>query len=125
MALGKTIAEVHSLSAEEFSAWQTYYLLEPWGWHDREYRTAALMAMLVNVNVAKRRDQKQPKDFMRDMEKEIGKAYMQIEREIETSERYQTASKEERIRLIAQSMGASIKDGKLGNGSDNSGKINS
>jgi hypothetical protein len=27
--------------------------------------------------------------------------------------------------LIAQSMGASIKDGKLGNGSDNSGKINS
>jgi len=51
----------------EYNSWRAFYLLEPWGWQDREYRTAAQMAMLFNVNKGKRVHAKKVKDFVRDM----------------------------------------------------------
>lgn len=50
----------------EFRAWQLYYALEPWGWHNQEYYAATLFALLYNVNRGKGKP-KQPKEFTRDM----------------------------------------------------------
>lgn len=43
-----------------------FYLLEPWGWANDEYHTAALLAQNYNANRGKRRAKKVT-DFMRDM----------------------------------------------------------
>lgn len=101
---------------EEFQNWRTFYQLEPWGWHDREYRTASLLAMLVNINV-KRQHRKNTDEFMRDMPKLIEKAYREFEYEQEMRNRYKTAGKAERAKMIARSLG-----GKVGNSRNNSRK---
>jgi len=46
-------------------------MLEPWGWHNEEYLTAILLAKLHNVNSAKKRDMKNPSDFIRDMQEAV------------------------------------------------------
>lgn len=71
LALGKSVGEIRQLPYPEFRRWQLMYMLEPWGWQDAEYRTAAILAKLHNANIAKRSDAKAPAFFMRDMEKEI------------------------------------------------------
>lgn len=70
MALGKSLAEVRALSYPEFRSWQLFYLLEPFGFEDREYRTASQLAMLYNINRGKGKA-KDAKEFMRDMKKVV------------------------------------------------------
>lgn len=48
----------------EFRRWQLYDALEPIGWPDAEYRTAAMLTMLYNANRGKGRA-KEIKDFVR------------------------------------------------------------
>lgn len=71
LALGKSIGEIRALPYPEYRRWQLMYMLEPWGWQDAEYRTAAILAKLHNNNIAKKSDAKAPAFFMRDMEKEL------------------------------------------------------
>jgi hypothetical protein len=110
LALGKSISEVRNLSFEEYSSWRAFYQLEPWGWHDEEYRTSALLAMMVNVNASKRKDAKNVKDFFRNMLSLTEKAYLQVEHEANMREKYRNATKEERMRMIASTFG--VKDKK-------------
>ena len=90
----------------EYKNWKRFYQLEPWGWHDQEYRTASLLAMLVNVNAGKRKHQKKVSDFERDMLKGIKRAYYEYGRQAMMREKYEQASPEERKRMIAQAFGA-------------------
>ena len=46
-------------------------MLEPWGWHNEEYLTAAIVSMVHNTNVSKKRDAKKVSEFMRDMQKAL------------------------------------------------------
>lgn len=71
MALGKSVAEVRALSYVEYRSWELFYILEPFGFLDREYRTAAPLAMLYNIHKGKNKKDKDPSDFMRDMPKEV------------------------------------------------------
>lgn len=71
LALGKTLTEVRALPYPEYRAWQLYYLLEPWGWHNEEFHFAALLAMLYNANRGKKGKTREVKDFVRDMEKAV------------------------------------------------------
>lgn len=71
LALGKSLGEIRSLPYPEIQKWRLMFLLEPWGFHDQEYRTAALLAKLHNSNTSKRRQAKPVKFFMRDMLKGI------------------------------------------------------
>lgn len=76
-----------------------------------EYRTAALLTMLVNVNVNKRANQKDVKDFVRDMPRLVEKAYMELEYEEDMREKFRQASKAERARMIAAHFGGmKVKD---------------
>jgi hypothetical protein len=68
LALGKSISEIRALPYPEFRRWQLLYMLEPWGWEDREYRTAAILAQIHNANITKRNQAKTAAFFMRDME---------------------------------------------------------
>lgn len=58
---------MRALPYPEYRRWQLLYMLEPWGFPDKEYRTAAVIAQLHNNNTAKRSDLKTPDYFMRDM----------------------------------------------------------
>ena len=55
------------MSAPEFQSWQLYYVLEPWGWQNDEYRTAVLLAQNYNMRKPKKSHARKPSDFMRDM----------------------------------------------------------
>ena len=63
-----SIGQVRSLSAAEYRGWQLFNVIEPWGFPDQEYRTAALLAKLHNVNAGKRKGKKL-EFFMRDLPK--------------------------------------------------------
>jgi hypothetical protein len=95
---------------EEFASWQTFYLIEPWGWYDREYRTGALLAKIHNSNVTKRADAKDVKDFVRDMPKLVANEIQRMRLEEKVQEKYRNASRQERARMIAASFGTTIKD---------------
>jgi hypothetical protein len=71
LALHRSVEEVHLLPYPEYKRWWTFYLIEPWGWWNEEYQYARLLSMLRNVNISKESDAKQPKDFMRDMPKDL------------------------------------------------------
>jgi len=68
LALSKSVGEIRAMPYPEYRSWQIYYMLEPFGWHDNEYRTASTLAMIHNTSVSKKKDLKSVKDFMRDME---------------------------------------------------------
>jgi len=72
LALGKTIGEIRALPAPEYRSWQIYNLVEPWGFEDREYRTAVTLTMLHNINAPKNK-QKKPDVYMRNMTKLVSK----------------------------------------------------
>lgn len=95
---------------EEFEAWQHYYLLEPWGWHDREYRTGATLAMMANVNASKKSQTKNATDFMRDMPSLIAKAIAEQKRQERAKDIFKTASAAERKRMIVNALGVKLKD---------------
>jgi len=72
LALGMSIGRLRAtMSESEYRSWKTYYKLEPWGFPDREYRTAAVMMLLNNTNITKRQDAKSISDFIRDPVKEV------------------------------------------------------
>ena len=106
MALGKTIAEVRNLPYDEFASWKLYYRLEPWGFHDKEYRTAALLTQMWNTRVTKQSQAKKLRDYIRDMPDLLVQGYMEIERELGLQEKMKTASKEEKKLMIMRSLGA-------------------
>lgn len=70
LALGRSVAEIRALPYPEFRAWQVYYALEPWGWHNEEFHAANLLAMLFNINRGKGKP-RDAKEFMRNMEKAL------------------------------------------------------
>ena len=70
LALHKTIGEVRAIPYAEFKSWQFFSMIEPFGFHDDEYRTAAILAMLYNINKGKGRA-KDVSDFMRDLKKAV------------------------------------------------------
>jgi hypothetical protein len=104
LALGKTIAQVRAMPYDEFESWKTFYLIEPWGWHDREYRIASLLSMIVNVNV-KKENQVGIKDFYRDMFDVLQKIVIGYDEEQRLKDSFKNASKAERARMIAASFG--------------------
>jgi len=114
------LSEIRSLPGEEFEAWQLFYMIEPWGWHDNEYRTGATLAMLNNVNAAKKKDIKKEADYMRDMPKLITKAYRNMGTKDKMREKLLKASIEERKRMIAKAFGTMAKEVRIGNSSNNS-----
>ena len=69
LALSLSIGEVRALPYPEYRSWQIFYLLEPWGWQDEEYRTAALLTMMHNINVTKKRDARKLSEYIREMDK--------------------------------------------------------
>ena len=80
LALGKTIGEIRAIPAKEFLQWQLFSIAEPFGWHDEEYRTGVILAMLYNANRGKGKA-KNAEDFMRDIAKGISDASDQAETE--------------------------------------------
>ena len=118
LALGKSIGEVRSLPYDEFVAWKLFYRLEPWGWHDREYRTAVLLTQLWNTHVSKQSQAKKVDDFYRDMLELIMKAYQEHERELALKEKITKVSPAEKKAMIAKSFGMTAgKEVKIDNSS--------
>jgi hypothetical protein len=68
LALHKSLGEIRAMPYPEFCAWQTYYMLEPWGWENNEYLFGMLAARIYNNNVSKSKDAKDASAFMRDMD---------------------------------------------------------
>lgn len=56
------------------------YLIEPWGWEDREYRTAAQQAITYDMAVNKK-DRKSIDYFIRDMVKAVTERLMELSKE--------------------------------------------
>ena len=77
LALGKSIGEVRALPYPEYRSWELFHLVEPFGFENDEYRSAAILSMLYNINRTKGKA-KDPKDFMRDMVKEVLKQLTEI-----------------------------------------------
>lgn len=98
LALGKSLAEIRALPYREYRSWQIFELLEPWGWPDREYRTAVLLAMLYNTNISKKQKARNAKDFMRDMQDLIA-------RELAEKPDIESLSKEQIIALVKRDLG--------------------
>jgi hypothetical protein len=66
LALHKSRAEIRELPAPEYREWELFYMIEPWGWQNTEYLASAIMTTLLNLQV-KKKDQKKPTHFIRDM----------------------------------------------------------
>lgn len=81
----------------EFRRWQLYFELEPWGFVESEYQTAALLTMLHNVN-STRKQQKGIQHFVRDMLKGILDSVKEPTAPTELS-------REELIKLIKKDLG--------------------
>ncbi|SEM40568.1 hypothetical protein SAMN05192583_0073 [Sphingomonas gellani] len=53
MGLGKTLAELESMTAEELTGWYAFYQLEPWGCLVEDHRTELGLNLLFNINAKK------------------------------------------------------------------------
>jgi hypothetical protein len=95
LALGKTIGEIRAMPASEFMRWQLFSIAEPFDWHNDEYRTGVILAMLYNANRGKGKA-RNAEDFMRDIAKGIENATDQVETEIKVDE----MSEEERRKFL-------------------------
>jgi hypothetical protein len=76
LALGKSIEEIRSMPYPSYRTFELMYMIEPWGWHNTEYLVSEILAMLLNLKV-KKKDQKQPSHFIRDI---IGSIFKQFEK---------------------------------------------
>jgi hypothetical protein len=97
LALGKSIGEIHALSYREYSDWQLYYLLEPWGWPNEEYAISTILAMLYNANRGKGKA-KDVRDFQRRM---LESALKELAEPIDPAE----MPREELVKLIKKDFG--------------------
>lgn len=68
---------------EEYRQWKLFYLLEPWGFQEREYQFALLLAKINNVHATKKSQTVKPIAYIRDMGKELLKYF---KKEIEQDE---------------------------------------
>ena len=91
------MAEVRAMPYPEFRSWQIFYMLEPWGWENEEYLSAAQIATQYNINRGKGKPAKQPKEFMRDLRKMI---LAEVQKPA-----LETLSREELIKIIKQDFG--------------------
>ena len=105
LALGKSIGEVRAMPVDEYRSWKRYYAYEPWGWHDLEYRTSIILAQLWNTHATKKSQAKKVSDYIRNMEQLVEREYLERQRVEMLKEKMQTASKEEKKRMIMQSFG--------------------
>ena len=105
LALGKTREEIRTMPAQEFYEWQLFYMLEPFGWHDREDRTASIMTMLYNTNVDKKSKAKKPSDFIRDMPKLVVNAIKSELNKRKAEQKFENMTAAEKKRYIAQFFG--------------------
>ena len=110
LALGKSKAEIRSLPCDEFDDWKLFYMVEPWGWHDREFRVAEILTMLWNTNINKRSQAKKLTTYIRDMYGLIKQAASTKQREAQMGEKFRTASMKDKKRMIAASLGRPLKD---------------
>ena len=104
------------MSYTEYRSWKAYYLLEPWGWHDREVRTATTMALMHNLKV-KRSQRLKPDDFITNRPKMVLDAYREQDAQIDMRNKLLEADIEERRRMIGQAWGAMGKKTKIGGAS--------
>lgn len=84
------------LPYREYQLWRLFYLVEPWGFHDQEYRTSVILAKLHNTNVAKKTQAKPISFFLRDMPKEVLKVIRKEIQKEEASSRYDLTTEEGR-----------------------------
>ena len=83
MAFGDpTLQQVRALPYPLFRKWKLFFLVEPWGFPDQEYRTAVLMNHLYNLQV-KPSKQKKVSDWVRDMFKLLLERITQVKRQQE------------------------------------------
>ncbi len=100
LAVGKLDDEIRAMPYPQYRRYQLFYMLEPWGWHDKEERDARALAMLHNVNVWKLADQRPPKDYIRDLGNNVIETLLR--KEVEPNIEEMTV--EERKALVKQSM---------------------
>ena len=67
--LGKSREEIRAIPAVEFQMWQSYYLIEPWGFENIEFLSARIMAQMFNLQQSKRSHRKKISVWIRDMPK--------------------------------------------------------
>jgi len=79
--------------------WQIFYLIEPWGWEDQEYRTAALLTMMHNTHIQKRNQAKKLTSFIRDLP---GAVVKYLERKETEKERPDLTTEEGRRQATAE-----------------------
>jgi hypothetical protein len=77
-------------------SWFRYSLVEPFGWAEREYHTAANLAMLYNINRKKRTRAKRAADFMRNMTKRL----RSVKTQEQAKKRYQEMSIEQKREYV-------------------------
>lgn len=70
LALGKSIAEIRQLGYPEFKRWRLYEAIEPFGWPEKEYHFASLMALIYNLAPVKKKPLT-PADFIVDIDEVI------------------------------------------------------
>jgi len=97
LALSRSRAEVRALPYPEYKDWKLMYAIEPWGWENQEYQTAALRSMLYNI-FAGSTDKTTPESFMRDRQSGVVDHLMQLA-EIT---RFDEMPQEERNAIILQ-----------------------
>lgn len=66
MGLGKTLAEIETITDEELSGWMAFYDLEPWGCPVEDQRTEMGLSLLYAINT--KRTTKIPRFIDRDPE---------------------------------------------------------
>lgn len=120
LALGKSLGEVRNLPLPEVQLWRTYYKLEPWGWFDSEYRTAAVLMMLYNTRLTKTQHAKDLEYFFRDMPELLEQRYNRIIEHRKMRQNLLNASKEEKRQMIARAFRGIAKEVKIDNSGDDS-----
>lgn len=69
MGLGKTLAELEGMTAEELNGWIAYYQMEPWGCLVEDHRAATGLDLLFAVN--SKQGTKIPRWFDRDPQSNV------------------------------------------------------
>lgn len=100
LALGKTRSEIRALPATEYRDFELFYMLEPWGWPEQEYRLGRVLSeMFFIANHGKKNFT--PKQFMRDMS-EAYKLGDDFDISLMTREELKAYREEHRDELIAE-----------------------
>ena len=105
MALGKSVGEIRSIPYDEFRGWKAFYWLEPFGWHDREYRLANVLTIIANTHRDSKSAPRRITDFIRDMPKAIERHVYEREQEKELRKKYENATPLEKARMVGFALG--------------------